>query len=78
MRHDAPGSQIDRAPSRADSAPSALWRLSRELPRWERDPAYYTDHLEDAINTAVAMACKRAFSSDYRADRTRGAATLVA
>ena len=35
--HDAPRSQIDRAPSRAHSAPSALWRLSRELPRWKRD-----------------------------------------
>jgi hypothetical protein len=37
MRHDAPASQIDRAPSRAHSAQDALWRLSRELPRWKRD-----------------------------------------
>jgi len=40
--------------------------------------ASHTDKLEDAVNAAVAMARKRAFSSDYRADRTRGAATLVA
>ena len=33
--------------------------------------AYYTDDLEDAVNTAVAMARKRVFSSDCRADRTR-------
>jgi hypothetical protein len=32
--------------------------------------AYYTDNLEDAVNTAVEMARKRAFSSDCRADRT--------
>ena len=30
--------------------------------------AYYTDNLEDAVNTAVEMARKRAFSSDCRAD----------
>ena len=30
--------------------------------------AYYTDKLEDAVNTAVEMARKRAFSSDCRAD----------
>ena len=34
--------------------------------------AYYTDNLEDAVNTAVEMARKRAFSSDYRADGTGG------
>jgi hypothetical protein len=34
--------------------------------------AYYTDNLEDAVNTAVEMARKRAFSGDCRADRTRG------
>src|SRR5262249_29021600 len=40
--------------------------------------AYYTDNLEDAINAVVAMARKRAFSSDCRADRTRtGRARLV-
>jgi len=40
--------------------------------------AYYTDKLEDAINAVVAMARKRAFSSDCRADRTRtGRARLV-
>ena len=40
--------------------------------------AYYTDNLEDAVNTAVAMARKRAFSSDCQADRTRaGRARLV-
>jgi hypothetical protein len=27
--------------------------------------AYYTDNLEDAVNTAVEMARKRAFSSDW-------------
>jgi len=32
--------------------------------------AYYTDKLEDAVNTAVEMARLRAFSSDYRADGT--------
>jgi hypothetical protein len=31
------GSKIDRAPSRAHSAPRAIWRLSRELPRWGRE-----------------------------------------
>ena len=40
--------------------------------------AYYTDKLEDAVNTAVEMARKRAFSSDCQADRTRaGRARLV-
>jgi hypothetical protein len=34
--------------------------------------AYYTDSLEDAVNTGVEMARKRAFSSDYRADGTGG------
>src|SRR6516162_8696801 len=34
--------------------------------------AYYTDKLEDAVNAVVAMARKRAFSSDYRADGTGG------
>src|SRR5712664_1016610 len=37
QRHDAPGSQIDRATSRAHPAQGALWRLSREIPRWKRD-----------------------------------------
>jgi len=59
MRHDASGSQIDRAPSRTHSAEGALWRLSRELPRWKRT-AYYTPSLEDAVHTAVEMARKRA------------------
>ena len=35
--------------ARAHSAHSALWRVSRELPRWT---AYYTDSLEDAVKTA--------------------------
>jgi hypothetical protein len=34
--------------------------------------AYYTDKLEDAVNTAVEMVRLRAFSSDYRADGTGG------
>jgi len=34
--------------------------------------AYYTDNLEDAVNTAVETARKRAFSGDCQADRTRG------
>ena len=33
---------------------------------------YYTDNLEDAVNTAVEMARRRAFSGDCRADRIRG------
>ena len=33
--------------------------------------AYYTDKLEDAVNAVVAMARKRAFSSDCQADRAR-------
>src|SRR5215468_5398399 len=37
--------------------------------------AHYTDNLEDAVNTAVAMARKRAFSGDCRADRIRGGLT---
>ena len=37
--------------------------------------AYYTDKFEDAVNAVVAMARKRAFSSDCRADRTRGRLT---
>jgi len=40
--------------------------------------AYYTDKLEDAVNAVVAMARRRAFSSDCQADRTRaGCARLV-
>jgi len=34
--------------------------------------AYYTYKFEDAVNAAVAMARKRAVSSDYRADGTGG------
>ena len=34
--------------------------------------AYYTDNLEDAVNAAVEMARKRAFSGDCQADRIRG------
>ena len=34
--------------------------------------AYYTGNLEDAVNAVVAMARKRAVSSDYRADGTGG------
>ena len=34
--------------------------------------AYYTDDLENAVNAVVAMARKRAFSGDCRADRIRG------
>jgi hypothetical protein len=34
--------------------------------------AYYTDNLEDAVNTAIEMARKRAFSGDCQVDRTRG------
>ena len=30
------------------------------LPRWKRDHRHYTDNLEDAVNTAVEMARKRA------------------
>ena len=37
--------------------------------------AYYTDDLEDAVNAMVAMARKRAFSGDCRADRIRGGLT---
>src|SRR5262249_42102505 len=37
QRYDARGSQIDRATSQAHPAQGALWRLSRELPRWKRD-----------------------------------------
>src|SRR5215813_2230015 len=33
--------------------------------------AYYTDNFEDAVYAVVAMARKRAFSSDCRADRAR-------
>ena len=33
--------------------------------------AYYIDKLEDAVNAGVAMARKRAFSSDCQADRAR-------
>jgi len=34
--------------------------------------AYDTDNLEDAVNTALELARKRALSSDYRPDRTPG------
>ena len=37
--------------------------------------AYYTDNLEDAVNTAVEMARKRAFSGDCQAARIRGGLT---
>ena len=37
--------------------------------------AYYTDKFEDAVNAAVEMARKRAFSGDCRADRIRGGLT---
>jgi hypothetical protein len=38
----------------------------------DESTAYYTDNLEDAVNTAVEMVRLRAFSSDYRADGTGG------
>ena len=34
------------------------------LPRWKRDHRHYTDNLEDAVNTAVEMARRRALSND--------------
>jgi hypothetical protein len=37
--------------------------------------AYYTDKFEDAVNAVVAMARKRAFSSDCRADEPETVAT---
>ena len=54
--HDAGRSQINRAPSRAHSAQSTLWRLLREVSRWKRATPYYTVDLEDAVNAAVRMA----------------------
>ena len=46
--------------ARAHSAHRALWRVSRELPRWT---AYYTDSLEDASKPRLgwpvpAMSCR--------------------
>src|SRR5215510_6568712 len=34
--------------------------------------AYYTDNFEDAVNSAIEMTRRRAFSSDYRADGAGG------
>jgi len=45
------------------------------FPRWKRDHRHYTDNLEDAVNTAVEMARKRAFSGDCQAARIRGGLT---
>jgi hypothetical protein len=39
--------------------------------------AYYTDDLEDAVNTAVEMARKRALFSCSRPDRARQAITAA-
>ncbi len=54
---EVPGSQIDRAPSQAHSAPGALRRLS--FRDGNETTAYYTNNLEDAVHTAVEMARKR-------------------
>ena len=63
--HDAAGSQINCAPS---------WALLRKVRSGDyrvnfRDgnetTAYYTDNLEDAVNTAVEMARKRELSAPY-------------
>jgi hypothetical protein len=58
-RHDIAGSQIDRAPSRATlrKVRSGDYRVNF---RDGNEPApYYTDDLEDAVNTAVEMVRKR-------------------
>src|SRR5262245_54538484 len=58
-RHDAPASQIDRAPSRAHSAHGALRRISRELPRWKRDHGLLHGQSRRRLKTAIEMAHKR-------------------
>jgi hypothetical protein len=55
---DAPGSQIVCAPSRALPAPGADYRVN--FRDGNESAAYCTDNLEDAVNTAVEMARKRA------------------
>ena len=57
--HDALGSQIDRASSRAHFAPSALCAYRVNFRDGNEMTAYYTDNLEDAVKTAVEMARTR-------------------
>ena len=59
MCHDAPGSQIDRASSRAHPAPMRSGAYRVNFRDGNETTAYYTDHLEDAVNTAVEMARTR-------------------
>jgi hypothetical protein len=73
--HDAPRSQIDRAPSRAHSAPGALWRVSMNFRDGNETTAYYTDNLEDAVKTAVEMARTRDVVQGRRRDRRDRAGT---
>jgi len=56
---DAPGTEIDRAPSRPHVAQSALWRYRVNFRDGDETTVHYTDNLEDAVNTAVEMARKR-------------------
>src|SRR6516225_7144537 len=57
--HDAPESQIDRAPPRAHSARGMLWRLSREPPRWKRDYGLLHGRSRRRPQYPVEMARKR-------------------
>ena len=58
--HDAAGSKIDRAPSRTHAAKLRSGDYRVNFRDGNETTAYYTDNLEDAVNTAVEMARKRA------------------
>jgi hypothetical protein len=58
QNHDAPESQIDCAPSRSlRQLCSGNYRVN--FRDGNETTAYYTDKLEDAVNTAIEMARKR-------------------
>jgi hypothetical protein len=59
QNHDAPGSQIDRAPSRLTLRTVRFGDFRVNFRDGNETTAYYTDDLEDAVNTVVEMARKR-------------------
>ena len=57
--HEAPESQIDCAPSRAYPRQLRSGNYRVNFRDGDETTAYYTDKLEDAVNTAVEMARNR-------------------
>jgi len=63
LSYDAPGSKIDCAPPRLTMRLLRSGKYRVNFRDGNETTAYYTDDLEDAVNTAVEMARKRALQT---------------